>query len=66
MDALALAHIQNRLHAAESEVEQCAVAAQRSLDAHSWSNLTMHAAAAALAAGQVQAFRVALDAERAS
>ena len=62
MDALATGHIRNRLHAAERELEGCVAAIYSAIDRQSWANLASHAALAARAAAQVEAFSAALAA----
>ncbi len=62
MDALAVDHLRNRLHAAERELESCVAAIQSATDRQSWANLASHAAQAARAAAEVEAFTAALAA----
>jgi hypothetical protein len=62
MDDLGRNHLHNRLGAAERELEGCITAAHSALDRQSWANLASHAAMAAAAAAQVEAFTAALAA----
>ena len=62
MDDLARNHLRNRLHAAERELEGCVAAIQSAVDRQSWANLASHAALAARAAAQIEAFTAALAA----
>lgn len=62
MNKVAVNHLRSRLAAAERELAGCVEAIHSAVDRESWANLASHAALAARAAAQVEAFAAALAA----
>ncbi len=61
MDPNAVNHLRTRLDAAKRDLDGCVDAILSATDRHSWANVAQHAAQAARASAQVEAFTVALN-----